>query len=73
MNKYKTITVVDPMTFSPIIGIFYNEKPFVSINIAMSKEDAKTLPFSNKENFEADWKELTDFLKEDFKNRLQKA
>ena len=52
MNKYKTITVVDPMTFSPIIGIFYNEKPFVSINIAMSKDDAKTLPFSNKENFE---------------------
>lgn len=72
VNKYKTTTVVDPMTFNPIIGIFYNEKPFVSINIAMSKEDAKTLPFYNKENFEDDWKELTEFLKEDLRNRLQK-
>ena len=71
MNKYKTKTVVDACSFDPYIKIFYNEKPFASINIAMSKEDAKTLPFSNKENFEADWKELTDFLKEDFKKRLE--
>lgn len=70
-NKYKTVTVVDPMTFNPIIGVFYDEKPFISINIAMSKEDAKALPFSNKENFETDWKDLTEFLKEDLKKRLE--
>jgi hypothetical protein len=69
MNKnYKITKTVDPYTFSPIVGLFYNEKPFVTINVAMSKEDAKTLPFSNKENFENDWNELADFLKDFLKN-----
>jgi hypothetical protein len=67
-NKYKITKTVDPHTFDPIVNLFYNEKPFVTINVAMSKEDAKSLPFSNKENFENDWNELADFLKDFLKN-----
>jgi hypothetical protein len=67
-NKYKITKTIDPYTFSPIVRLFYNEKPFVSINVSMSKEDAKTFPFSNKENFENDWNELAEFLKEFLKN-----
>jgi hypothetical protein len=69
MNKnYKITKTVDPHTFDPIVTIFYKEKTFVRINVAMSKEDAKTFPFSNKENFENDWNELADSLKDFLKN-----
>lgn len=72
MNKnYKISKKIGPDTFEPFLVISYKEKPIVRINVAMAKEDSEYHPFSKFENFENDWEELTDFLKDFVKNEIK--
>jgi hypothetical protein len=63
-EKYTVQQVIDPLTFQPKIGVTYNGKPFLVMFIEMSEQESiESIPFSKKENFEKDWRELGAVIK----------